>query len=588
MKLILSHYLASLKERDELDAILPDLLSEMGFEIITRPQRGVSQAGVDVAAVGPDPDSEDARTLFLFTIKSGNLSRKHWDDGPQAVRPSMNEIIDDYIPHRIPDQYKDLPIAICVCMGGSMEENVRSKWTGFVANASTDQLAFREWNGDRLAGFLLSGVLRQEFLDGEHRSSFQKAVAMLDQPDVAYQHFSTLVSALLTDIDDPRVGTRRLRQAYICLWVMFVWARDIDNLEAPYRASELLLVRSWPECDQSRLGKNKLSEDRYLVFHHIFKLHIIIAETLIFEKIAPFAGKEMALSLAVNSRTPVDVGLSLFDLMGRISMHGIWMHQMFLTAPESELGIASRKRRDEALNLAIQIINSNLALLSPIKDDHAIEIALLMRLAGLCERVHNVRGYIVALCQRVCYCLQTRFRYPKASTDYRELLWYDKDRSDEAFDDHTCASVLYPLLVTWLVWLGEQEQHKRFKKVLADTLANTTHQIWLPDEDTDRLIWLGNIDHGLSVPGIPITDEPEVLDRILSKACEDHNAINTISVMNTSLMPVFLAALRHHRMPLPPHLWAIPSPDHEPENSAASEASPEGALVGSRAAPSGS
>jgi predicted mannosyl-3-phosphoglycerate phosphatase (HAD superfamily) len=40
VKLVVTHYLRSLRERDELDAILPDLLAESGFEVLTRPRRG--------------------------------------------------------------------------------------------------------------------------------------------------------------------------------------------------------------------------------------------------------------------------------------------------------------------------------------------------------------------------------------------------------------------------------------------------------------------------------------------------------------------------------------------------------------------
>ncbi|HHE3464656.1 hypothetical protein [Pasteurella multocida] len=40
MKLILKQYLSQMKERHELDAFLPELLSDMGFNIISRPQVG--------------------------------------------------------------------------------------------------------------------------------------------------------------------------------------------------------------------------------------------------------------------------------------------------------------------------------------------------------------------------------------------------------------------------------------------------------------------------------------------------------------------------------------------------------------------
>ena len=40
------------KERGELDAVLPDLLSELGLNVYSRPGRGTRQDGVDVGAVG--------------------------------------------------------------------------------------------------------------------------------------------------------------------------------------------------------------------------------------------------------------------------------------------------------------------------------------------------------------------------------------------------------------------------------------------------------------------------------------------------------------------------------------------------------
>ena len=48
MKLILKQYLSSLRERGELDAILPDLLSQLGLIVFSRPGRGTRQDGVDV------------------------------------------------------------------------------------------------------------------------------------------------------------------------------------------------------------------------------------------------------------------------------------------------------------------------------------------------------------------------------------------------------------------------------------------------------------------------------------------------------------------------------------------------------------
>ena len=150
MKLIVRDYLASLKEREELDAILPDLLSELGYTVISRPRRGTTQQGVDVAAVGSDDDGK--RKLFLFSVKQGDLTRQDWDGGtPQSLRPSLNEILDAYIPTRIPPRYKSLPIVICLCLGGDVQENVRTAVSNFEKKNTTKKISFAEWNGDKLA-----------------------------------------------------------------------------------------------------------------------------------------------------------------------------------------------------------------------------------------------------------------------------------------------------------------------------------------------------------------------------------------------------------------------------------------------------
>ena len=104
MKLIIKEYLSSLRERDELDAVLPDLLSQLGLNVYSRPGRGTRQDGVDVGAVGK-LDGEPEK-VYLFTIKAGDLTRKSWNDGtPQAVRPSLEEIQDVYIPNKLPNEH---------------------------------------------------------------------------------------------------------------------------------------------------------------------------------------------------------------------------------------------------------------------------------------------------------------------------------------------------------------------------------------------------------------------------------------------------------------------------------------------------
>lgn len=283
MKLVIREYLASLRERGELDAVLPDLLTELGFTVYSRPARGTRQYGVDVAAVGNGRDG--VRRVHLFSVKSGDLDRNEWNtSSPQSLRPSLDEILDHYIASRIPPEYAALPIAICLTFGGAIDEQVRAEVTGYMTRNTTARVSYEEWNGDRLSDVILGGILREGLLPPVLRSHLRKSVAMVEEPDIALDHFGKLLRALA---DTPgSTATARLSQARminICLWIMFVWAREANNVEAPYRASERAKLEVWHllKTDVARSGKT--AEAAGFVINELFELHFAIWDEL-FEK----------------------------------------------------------------------------------------------------------------------------------------------------------------------------------------------------------------------------------------------------------------------------------------------------------------
>ena len=90
MRLVIKDYLLLLKEKDELDLLLCDLLLQMGYVTDNRPETGNRQYGVDIHA-------HNSKEVLLCVVKQGNIDRKNWDSGPNAVRQSINEIKDTYI-----------------------------------------------------------------------------------------------------------------------------------------------------------------------------------------------------------------------------------------------------------------------------------------------------------------------------------------------------------------------------------------------------------------------------------------------------------------------------------------------------------
>lgn len=78
MKLVIAEYLRTLRERDELDRLLPDLLVEMDYVLVARPQTGNRQYGVDIAARGNNSETGEDE-LLLLVVKQGDIGRAEWD-----------------------------------------------------------------------------------------------------------------------------------------------------------------------------------------------------------------------------------------------------------------------------------------------------------------------------------------------------------------------------------------------------------------------------------------------------------------------------------------------------------------------------
>ena len=199
MKIIIQQYLSTLKESKELDAILPDLLLSMNFQPITKPQIGVRQHGVDLAAIGKDPD-ENIQKLFLFVIKCGDIGRNEWDSNKQSVRQTLNEIQDSYIPHFIPTKYKDLPIEIVLTTGGNLLQETQDLWNGYISNNEKNNIKYDFWGGDKLAILFHQFLFNESILIQEYRSLFRKILVMLSEPSYDLKDFYLLFDKFISKL----------------------------------------------------------------------------------------------------------------------------------------------------------------------------------------------------------------------------------------------------------------------------------------------------------------------------------------------------------------------------------------------------
>ena len=296
MKLIIREYLASLGERGELDALLPDLLSQMGLDVFSKPGIGTVQYGVDVAAFGKIKGDKEEK-IYLFSIKAGNVGRSDWNGKTeQSLKPSIDDILGVYIDCHLPTKYKKCPIEICICFGGIIEEPVRLAITQYQKQKTTERISFSEWGGEKIAGYIENYFLKEELLPKDCRSLLRKSLAMLDEPDISINHYRELIKLLSTK-QYKKIKKRLIavRQIYICMWILYTWCRKSDNVEAAFQASEISVLHSW-QLLKPQLGKNdKNSKSIQTTVGAIINLNTNIQFYFLEQKIIPHTGNLFAL-----------------------------------------------------------------------------------------------------------------------------------------------------------------------------------------------------------------------------------------------------------------------------------------------------
>jgi len=557
MKLVIKQYLASLKERGELDALLPDLLSQMGFEVFLKPRIGSRQYGVDVGAFGKLTDDEDEK-VYLFSVKSGDLGRKDWDGGnPQDLRPSINEITDVFIPSRIPPEYKEKPVEICLCFGGEIKEEVRANVSLFLDKQTSNNLSFSEWNGDRLAALIEQHMLREELLPENCRGLLRKSLAMIDEPDISFKHFSRLAIRLTcTDGQKPKQALTAIRQLYLCLWILYAWCREEDNLESAYLSLEFALLNAWDASKISFDKKNKIAVGMRETLDSILLLNLQVSNCYLEEKIIPHAGNLYALSHAVRPSCAVDVNLKLFDILGRLALSGCWAYWYLGKISEEdtksiEFYSNTVSRYQEVIK---KIISNNPMLFTPYKDEQAIDIVIAIYFLSLNKRHWgDIHRWLVNMTRDIYHMHRLHDKYPATIQNYAELIEHPVEKTEEYRKGVTKGSILYPYISAFSVIMDFHEPYEAVKKIKEDFLPHCNFQVFFFDEESEKHFYRFDEVHGATLSDVCVTELPEKLIKQLADECEQSDKVYEMSAFKHSLWPMILSGCRHYRLPVPMH-----------------------------------
>lgn len=381
MKLVLADYIAALKEDQELDSFVVNLLKELDIIPLTVPQRG-RQHGVDIAAVGPDFESaSNIETLFLFVIKQGDFSRSNWNTGVNAIRPTLDEILDSYTPSSVPDRYGSLPKKIIVVTNGSMAQNVNMDWSGYTRNNSSSDRSYDFWGIDKLILLAERAQFSESLFPKDVQSMLRKSLALLDLAEYDYRHFYALLDKLL---ELPEAGSgitkkeaiKKIRLINTCQSIVLYWAQGYNNLKPALIISERVLLNTWRWIEKNEYALDaEIMREYFAILRSKtdidIKYFVKVKDAVLVEDGLAFTGQ----------LEHTEYCLLTFEQIGFLSIMGLtqlWHAEVKMYHDEELFQEGQGHFRDAEIvaDYLAQLIKNNPSSLYPKFDEHCIEINL--------------------------------------------------------------------------------------------------------------------------------------------------------------------------------------------------------------------
>lgn len=580
MRLVLREYLSMLRESGELDVLLPDLLLAMGIDPLTRPGKGMRQYGVDVPAVGPDVAKEGAETLFLFTVKRGNITRSDWDTGPQSVRASLNEILDSYLQRYVRPEHENLPKKIVLVTGGELGQDVESDWTAYVKlnrerYPQYGQIEFAFWGGDALSG-LLDRHLFDEFLVPESaQKQIRKTIALADQNEDEPRHYYEFVRELLFDRGLPtgtsaanqRKRRKGLTLLELTLHIVFRWSEEVGNLQPALLASERAVLLCWEWIIRNELTDCAATTDR---FARLLDLHGEIGATFA-EKLRPHSARRDSLSGYPGQQ--VEYPLRCFEVVGLLAVATCAF--VYRSLREDEGGDQFDRAQDIA-GILQGIIQNNPGAWTPTFDGHAIDIGLALLALEQAGPERVSAWWIEQLLLHSLTGARTRRNYPISTDSYEDLVARSVGEGRN-FEELLSLSTLFPMLSEWVAWLDLDDLYAAFRTGAQEDLSDTDFQMWFPDAHTEELLYTQNAAQasGATLHSIQLPATTEKMRRHVQQVAERSDPWDFISCLRHGHTIVALIASRHYRCPLIPALWQDVTRAEADTNGSESEAAVE-------------
>ena len=536
MRFIIQDYLAQLKERDELDAILPDLLSAMGFQIVKLAFSGEVEHGVDIAAVRQE---QGETVLYLIMVKMGDIDTRAWDAGPNSVRATLNNLLDVKFEDLTKPRLQQATRRALLVHNGLLRENVRRKLNGYLRHQFLPRMPFETWDLGTLATFFHEYLLNERMLPKKYQRLLKRTLVFLNVPDYDLCDFKELVQALLPDVKRLRRPQRSRLFGFVrvVLAIMRKQCQDppSNDLSPALRAHEYALLAVWGWMWRNNFFDKAVMQEFALTYAHYLQVLIEWAE-----RIAPAAAVPDGLALAGGFER-VEYPLRTFGVIADLGL--LTSALMLLHGAQ-----VADEQLGGSLALLMNTIRNNPARHRPLLDSHSIDIFLGMWPLFLAKQTDFARWWLQDLLDHMAIRKRLLGRLPELYNRLDEVIEYEAT-NDRPVGYVDSSSLLIYMLFEFCLVLGAEDLYLTYRSAFEDT----SFQMWYPPENVETILYTREVVEGDTeiIHSLPESFEDFRLD-VQARRRFDRADYSPIT---RGFPAILLLASKHFRTPVFPFWW---------------------------------
>ena len=458
MRLAIKDYLLQLKEKDELDLLLCDLLFQMGYITDSRPETGNGQYGVDIRA-------HNENEILLSIVKQGNLNRKNWDADQNAVRQSLNDIQDTYVEF-IKGKEREKKLHIIVATNGVIDEAARPSWEGYVSHNtmwSGMKVQIEFWNVDKLVDDIQKYLFDEHIFGAKMQRGLRKALYFIDESDYHNEYFEYIIDDYLSqlkDADTLKDRRKKLSGLYMACQMIAQYAAEAEDYKIGIMVSEYLIIKFWKYMlEHNKLGKMSYVEwlQKFLVMYEKWnqKYYESVQYCCEGEDRIPFYN-------------PIEQKVLLYEVLGHLVSYAY-----YLSFQRGYSKMADERCYQVHASI-ISLINNHPQFAYAPYDQHIGVVSMLYRLLERLDRTEDVYILMEYQCTRLAHYYLMYHKYPTAADSFEDAVNIHMGVPAEDYQ----TSAFWGTMLEWIVLMEQCELYQYLQKFLNDDLKKVTKCAW--------------------------------------------------------------------------------------------------------------